>query len=79
MPADPRPGTKFIMERAPGVAEDQGMIVGSGPIEVPAGTFPDAIRVKEFNPLDGDRGIKVFARGVGLVIDGPVQLVSHSP
>ena len=77
MPADPRPGTKFVMEHAPGVAEDQGTIVGSGPVTVPAGTFPDAIRVKELNPLDGDRGLKVFARGVGLVIDGTLELVSQ--
>ena len=60
MPADPRPGTKFVMESAPGVAEDQGTVVGSGPVEVPAGAFPDAIRVKELNPLDGDRGLKVI-------------------
>jgi hypothetical protein len=78
MPANPRPGTKFMMENAPGVAEDQGTVVGSGPVEVPAGTFPDAIRVKECNPLDGDRGVKVFARGVGLVIDGTVKLVSQT-
>jgi hypothetical protein len=78
MPADPRPGTKFVMESAPGVAEDQGTVVGSGPVEVPAGAFRDAIRVKELNPLDGDRGLKVFARGVGLVIDGAVQLVSQT-
>jgi hypothetical protein len=78
MPADPRPGTMFVMEIAPGVAEDQGKIVGSGPVTVPAGTFLDAIRVKELNPLDGERGLKVFVRGVGLVIDGSVQLVSFT-
>jgi hypothetical protein len=78
MPADPRPGTKYMNENAPGVAEDQAKIVGSGPVTVPAGTFPDAIRVQDFNPLDGDRGLKVFARGAGLVIDGQVQLVSQS-
>lgn len=78
MPPDPRPGTKYMNENAPGVAEDEAMIVGSGPVTVPAGTFPDAIRVKEFNPLDGDRGLKVFARGAGLVIDGSVQLVSQT-
>src|SRR4029453_3806971 len=78
MPADPRPGTKFVMESAPGVAEDQGTVVGSGPGEGPAGACPHALRGKELNPLDGDRGLKVFARGVGLVIDGTVQLVSQT-
>jgi hypothetical protein len=76
MPADPQPGTKFAMERAPGIAEDAGKIIGSGPVTVPAGTFDETIRVREFNPLDRGVGYKTFANGVGLVIDGPVQLVS---
>ena len=75
MPADPRPGLTFQMEGAPGVAEDQGTIKSSGRIRVGAGSFGETIRVKEFNPLDGGRGSKVFAKGVGLVIDGPVELV----
>jgi hypothetical protein len=74
MPADPRPGMKFLMEGAPGIAEDHGMIVGSGP----AAGFRDTIRVRESNPLDGDKGFKVFARGVGIVVDGPLSLVSHT-
>lgn len=74
MPADPRPGTRFQIEVAPGVAEDQGKIVGIGPWEVPAGRFTRTIRVREFNPLDGDKGYKVFAAGTGLIQDGPAAL-----
>ena len=76
MPARPRAGMTFQMEFAPGVAEDQGTIKNSGRIRVPAGSFRETIRVEEFNPLDGGTGRKVYAKGVGLVIDGPVNLVT---
>lgn len=75
MPAEPAPGMKFQMEVAPGVAEDQGHIVGSGTVTVPFGTFTETIRVRETNPLDGDVGYKIWAAGVGLISDDPVQLV----
>jgi hypothetical protein len=75
MPPDPRPGVRFQMEVAPGIAEDEGRIVGIGPVTVPVGTFEDTIRFREYNPLDGDKGYKVFALGEGLVVDGPVVLV----
>jgi hypothetical protein len=78
MPADPQPGMKYRMELAPGIAEDEGTIVGSGPVAVPAGAFTETIRVREFNPLDGDKGYKVFAAGTGLVIDGPLELVDFT-
>jgi hypothetical protein len=77
MPADPRPGMRFQMEGAPGIAEDAGMILGIGPVRVPAGPFAETIRVREVNPLGGSVGFKVFARGVGIVIDGPLSLVSY--
>lgn len=76
MPAAPRAGVKFQMEGAPGVAQDEGTIVGTGKVVVPAGTFTETIRVREFNPLDGDRDEKVFAANVGMIIDGPLMLMS---
>lgn len=79
MPAHPNAGITFQMEGAPGIAEDRGRIVGIGPITVPAGRFAETIRVREENPLDGGRSIKVYAAGVGLVIDGAVRLVSYLP
>lgn len=75
MPAHPRSGMTFQMEFAPGVAEDQGTIKNSGRIRVPAGSFKETIRVEEFNPLDGGTGRKFYAKGVGLAIDGSVNLV----
>lgn len=76
LPPDPRPGMTFQMEGASGVAEDMGKIVGIGPVKTPAGTFRETIRLQERNPLDGGMGFKVFAKGIGLVIDGPLSLVS---
>ncbi|HJS47434.1 MAG TPA: hypothetical protein VJ773_05550 [Gemmatimonadales bacterium] len=77
MPADPQVGDRFQMEVAPEIAEDEGRIVGTGGVTVPAGPFPETIRVREFNPLDAGKGYKVFAHGVGLVIDGGVELTDY--
>lgn len=74
MPGDPRPGTKFEIEVAPDVAEDEGKIVGIGPVEVPFGRFTRTIRIREFNPLDGDKDYKIHAAGIGIIVDGDLQL-----
>ena len=76
LPADPQAGMKFQNEVAPGIAEDEATIVGKGPVTVPAGHFTNTIRIREFNPLDGEKDFKVFAAGVGIVIDG-AQLLTH--
>ena len=70
MPSRPRMGQEFQQESAPGIAIDEATIVGAGEvISVPLGTFADTIRVSERNPLDGDESEKVYARGVGLLLD----------
>lgn len=76
MPADPRLKMRYQMEGAPGIAEDEGRITGSGQVKVAAGVYNTTLRVREFNPLDGDVGFKTFAKGVGLIIDGDVELKS---
>jgi hypothetical protein len=77
MPAEPEVGMTFAQESAPDIAEDEATIIRSGStVTVPAGTFTDTITVRDFNPLDGSKGTKVYARGVGLIEDGPLQLVS---
>jgi hypothetical protein len=79
MPARPKPGMKFAQEVAPGVAEDRAKIVARGfTITVPAGTFTTTIRVREVNPLDGDVGYKVYARGVGLLKDRPLSQIGYT-
>lgn len=76
MPARPRAGMRFQQEIAPGVAEDTATIIASGVrTKVPAGTFRDTIVVRDRNPLDGSTGLKTYARGVGLIVDGPVKLI----
>ena len=74
MPADPRAGMTYQTEFGPG-AQDQVKIVGSGPATVPYGPFPETIRWREFNLVDGDKGYKVFAEGLGLVIDESLLLI----
>lgn len=76
LPAELAVGTRFQMEVAPGIAMDEGRIVGSGPVQVPYGRFTETLRVREYNPLDGDVDFKVFANGVGLVIDGQLKLTA---
>lgn len=46
--------------------------------EVPAGTFTDTMTLLEINPLDGGRDTKVYARGIGVIVDGPAELTSYS-
>lgn len=74
VPANPRVGQEFQMEVAPGVALDEGRIVGSGTVKVPFGTFTHTVRIREFNPLDGGKDFKVLAAGVGFIVDGAQQL-----
>jgi hypothetical protein len=76
LPAALTVGTRFRMEVAPDVAMDEGRIVGSGPVTTPYGRFWETLRVREFNPLDGDVGFKVFARTFGLVVDDVVRLTA---
>lgn len=78
MPFEPRPGMMFQMEGAPGIAEDQGKVVGIGPVAVPAGTFLVTIRLREYNRLDEEKDYKTFAAGVGTIIDGPLALVEYT-
>jgi hypothetical protein len=75
MPADPKPGMEFAQEIAPGIAEDRATIVGFETVTVPAGTFPNALHVTDVNPLDGSTSDKYYGRGVGLVLDDPLELV----
>ncbi|HYN09070.1 MAG TPA: hypothetical protein VES67_16925 [Vicinamibacterales bacterium] len=78
MPAEPQDGMTFQQEVASGVAEDTASIVAVGrTVKTPAGAFTDTIRTRDFNPLDGSKGTKSYASGVGLVHDGPLLLLSY--
>jgi hypothetical protein len=67
----------FQQEVAPGVAEDRATIERTGTVTVPAATFRDAIFVRDFNPLDGSSGEKVYAPNAGLVVDDFLELISY--
>jgi hypothetical protein len=76
MPVDPQPGMTFQQEVAPGVAEDQATIVHTGgKATLPDGMVVETITVRDFNPLDGSSGTKVYASGVGLIQDAKLDLI----
>ncbi len=79
MPAAPAVGQKFYQEQAPNVAMDRVEIVGiDQATEVPAGKFEKCCKTEETTPLEPDtKEHKVYAPGVGLLIDGPLKLVKH--
>jgi len=79
MPASPQVGQMFKQEIAPGVAEDEATLVAAGEtVAIDFGTFADTIRFTERNPLDGGTSEKVYARGVGLIVDDPIERISAS-
>jgi hypothetical protein len=63
---------------APGVAMDRAEIVGlNETVKTPAGEFSGVLKVAETTPLEpAAREFKYYARGVGLVMDGTLRLVS---
>lgn len=79
------PGTKFQQENGPPDALDEMKIVGSRSVmledvkidgvEYEEFTFEDVRRGREFNPVDGEKGYKTFARDVGIIIDEDFELV----
>jgi hypothetical protein len=78
MPANPQVGMSFQQEVAPDIAEDEATIVAAGKtVRTPAQTFTDTLRVRDFNPLDGSRGTKSYARDVGLIQDATLLLLSY--
>lgn len=78
MPPQLEVGQAFQQEVAPGIAEDQAMVIALGQrTEVPAGTFEETATLEDASPLDGSKGIKVYAEGIGLIVDGPAELTEY--
>lgn len=67
MPAEPEVGKAYRQEYYRGEAEDLAEVVRRGDTEkVPAGTYADALVIREWNPLDPDVvEEKYYAPGVG--------------
>jgi len=68
MPADPTPGEPYRQEYSLGVAEDMAQIVARGEsVTVPAGTFEDCVRTREWSLLEPGTERKWYAKGIGVV------------
>lgn len=76
-------GSKYYQEYAPGVAEDRGENVEMGmEVETAAGIFENCVMVVDTNPLDDacareDGDEKIYAPGVGLIMDEELELVDY--
>jgi hypothetical protein len=78
MPGLPLLGSRHFQEVAPGIALDRAEIVSLAKrVRTPAGTFTNVMKVVESTPLEpGHLSIKYYARGVGLIRDGRIRLIS---
>lgn len=72
-------GGRHYQEIAPKVAMDRAEMVSmSETLQVPAGKFDNVLKVEETTPLEPfSREYKYYARGVGLLKDGDMELVKH--
>jgi hypothetical protein len=84
MPAEAEVGQVFEQEQAPGVAEDRSTVVAIDVnATVPAGTFENCIKTRDFAPLDNVTEFKFYCEGVGLVSEekpaggGGIELVTY--
>ena len=79
MPGAPKLRSRHYQEIAPKVAMDRAEIVSlTETVKTPAGTFKLCLKAAESTPLEpGVTEYKYYARGVGLVQDGSLKLVSH--
>ncbi len=70
-------GSRYFQEIAPGVALDRAENVKMGlTVDVPAGHFTNAVKVVETSPLEpNSQSIKLYAPGVGLIVDETLKLV----
>lgn len=80
LPGTPAAGQRFRQENAPGVAEDESAVLAVG-VPTPSGSFQDTAYLVDWNPLEGqtfdNADDKFYARGVGLVVDDVLELVSQ--
>ncbi len=72
-------GSRYYQELAPGVAMDRAEHVAMGlAVTTPAGTFEGCVMAVDTTPLEPDEEtIKVYAPGIGVIVDGPLELVDH--
>jgi hypothetical protein len=80
MNSDIKKGLRYYQEVAPKVAMDRAEIVNvSESATVPAGKYTDVIKIEETTPIEpGYKAYKFYAKGIGLIKDGDLLLVSMS-
>lgn len=79
MPSSLEVGQAFQQEVAPGVAEDQTKVIAIGDtVEVPGGTFEQTATMLDGDPLGGGQDTKVYARGIGLIVDASAEMTSYT-
>ncbi len=73
-------GSRYFQEIAEDVAMDRGENIAMGlAVMTPAGTFTDCVQVFETTPLEPyAKDFKIYAPGIGLIVDGPLRLVDYS-
>lgn len=73
-------GSRYCQENAPGVAMDRAENTAmSLAVTVPAGAFRDCVSIVETSELEPDEvTLKVYAPGVGPIVDSFLQLVDFS-
>jgi hypothetical protein len=81
MPAKPKVGMKYYQEIAPKKAMDRAEVLSlDETLKVPAGEFSKCLKTEETTPLEPkEREHKLYAPGVGLLIDGSMKLVKYGP
>src|SRR5262249_37786068 len=68
MPAEAKPGAPYRQEYYPNWAEDMGQIVATGEtVTVPAGTFTNCLRTREWSMLESGTEKRWYAPRIGLV------------
>lgn len=79
MPGTPVVGLRHFQELAPEVAMDRAEIISvSERVTTRAGVFEGCLKTKETTPLEMfAKEYKLYARGVGLVREGSLELVSY--
>jgi hypothetical protein len=72
-------GSRYYQELADGIALDRAEHTEMGlVVTTKAGRFRDCVRIVETTPLEpGHESIKVYCRGIGLVLDNEAQLVEY--
>jgi hypothetical protein len=78
MPGTPLLGAKYLQEIAPKVAMDRAEVVNlAETLQTPAGKFEHCLKTEESSAIEGGKEYKVYAPGVGLILDGNLKLTKH--